>query len=268
MFNLLRMDLYRLIRCKSIYLCFGFLVLALYLCYWLFYLSYSPEGRESAEKMGMIMTTNVEQILEEMEMGGTLALFREATMDGGVYGTMYGIVVALFVCADFKGGFIKNSMALHRKRWKYIASKLMAASILGFVYLVFYYGIGLLMNLWFHNMVPVTGWGDVLFCLARVWFLMTAFAALIIMICIFTRSTTVGVCGAVLLGSGLIVVILASFMANFRLEGWTQYTIYYNMAYGPSVYSSAGDLKGFALGMVFFALYSVVSAVSLAKQDI
>ena len=209
MFNLLRMDLYRMKRSKSVYVCFFSMLVVIFICYGMVYLMGTPEGQKTAKKIGMLtvydsqgnvvsdseMTAMLEEGESLLEGVDLLEMFREADIDGGMYHVLFGIAVALFVCADYNGGAMKNIMALHRNRWPYIGSKLMAAGILNLLYLILGFGFNCLMNLLFGKMVPPADWGSILFYLAWVWLVSMAFAALIIALCVLTRSTTVGVLG-------------------------------------------------------------------------
>lgn len=283
MFNLLRMDLYRMKRSKSVYVCFISILGVIVLCYLMVYLLGTPEGLKTAEKLGMLtvydsdgnVISDPEMRMAMIEEGNSLLegvdlldMFRESNMDGGVYNVLFGIAVALLVCADYKGGAMKNIMSLHRNRWPYIGNKLMAAGILDFVYLVLSFGFNCLVNLLFGNMVPFGSWGDILFYLAWAWLVSLAFGALIIALCVLTRSVTVGVLGAVLGGSGLIVMIVSRFLGYFHLNGWVKYTIYQTITYGPSTYTSLEDLRCVAVGLIFLVLYSAVSITALIKRDI
>ena len=48
MFNLLRMDLYRVKRGKSVYVCPGLLLVITVLAFWLMWLLETPKGQETA----------------------------------------------------------------------------------------------------------------------------------------------------------------------------------------------------------------------------
>lgn len=283
MFNLLRMDLYRMKRSKSVYVCFVSMLGVIVLCYLMIYLLVTPEGQKTAEKIGMLTVYDSEgnvisdpeartammkegnSLLEEVDL---LEMFRESDMNGGMYNVLFGIAVALLVCADYKGGAMKNIMALHRNRWPYIGSKIMAAGILDFLYLVLSFGFNCLVNLLFGRMVPSGSWGDIMFYLAWAWVVSLAFGALIIALCVLTRSVTVGVLGAVLGGSGLVVMLVSNFLGYFHLNGWAKYTLYQTMAYGPSAYVSLEDLKCVVIGLIFLVLYTAVSITALIKRDI
>ncbi len=270
MLNILRMDLYRLIRSKSVYVCFAFLVLMGFLCYWLVWLMGTPEGQAAAERIGItaVVYINGETESLDIEQYDSLDMFREIGMDGGAYSCILGILMALFVCMDFHSGFVKNTLSLHRHRWKYIAGKTMLAGLLSLCFLVLSYGASLLINLFFHNMLPPAGLRDILYYLTWAWLNTTAFLALIIMVCVFTRSTSASILATVLLGSGLVVTLLSFVTGLFNADGWTAYTLYINLTYGPSHYTGLGDLKTYAVSIVFLAVYSVAAAAALSKRDI
>lgn len=106
------------------------------------------------------------------------------------------------------------------------------------------------------------------FYLMWIWLVTMAFGAMTIMVSVFTRSTVAGVLTAVFMCSGLLMLPLSALMDHFNLGGWMKYTLYYNMAYGPSTYSTAADLLGAAVGLGFLAVYGTAAAVALTKQDI
>ena len=268
MINLLRMDLYRLRKSKSVYICLAVLFGLTILSLWLTFLVATPEGQQTSLKLGMTALSEVNNTDEVLDGANSLIIFRENCMDGGLYSVIFGIVVALLICGDFNHGFAKNIMSCHRHRWKYIGSKLMAVGIVNLIYIALCLLLSTLMNFLLHNMVPYAVWTDTLFYLAWAWLLNMALAAIIILICVFTRSTAVGVLMAVLIGGGLIAAPLYSLSALFHLEGWAKYSIYFNLSYGPSCFSSVGDLKVFAVGLALMAVYSLAAAISLSKKDI
>ena len=129
MFNLLSMDLYRVKRSKSVYVCFLLLAAATVLVYGIMWLLETPQGQEIALRIGLLVPqelTEAESILDGID---SLGFFRQICLDGGMYNVVFGIWVMLFICADFQSGFIKNIMALHQNRWNYIGSKIMTAWI-------------------------------------------------------------------------------------------------------------------------------------------
>ena len=268
MFNLLRMDLYRVIRSKSLYVCFGILLLMVFTAFGLWYVVVSPQGLEllaSLENGGNVQLTGLSKALEELDF---LMLFRQICLDGGMYNLMLGIFVMLFVCADFQKGFIKNVMAFHQNRWNYVGSKLLTAAIVDACYLVGMLAVSLVLNQVLGQLVSPSPWQDLVFYMTWVWLLTTAFSALIILLCVLTRSVAVGAVAAVLLGSGLVVTLGYGLLDLLHLNGWLEYTIYLTMSMGPGHFASAGDLKVYAVGAGFLALYTVLTGIFLNKKDI
>ncbi len=270
MFNLLRMDLYRLKRSKSLYIWLAVLMAISVLCYWMVWLINTPEGRSLAGKIDMVLTeeTLTQEDLAIAENYDLLAMFRETGMDGGGFTCITGILAALFVCLDFHSGFMKNIMALHRDRWKYVASKLITAGILNFFYLAVLLAFSFLLNACFGVLVPWAGIGSIAFYMVSAWILSTAFSALFILVILLTRSSAAGVTAALLLGSGLVQLLLLNITGLFHVTKWFDYTLYANLTYAPTAYAGIGDWKGAATGLVFLVLYSVLGCAVLARQDI
>ena len=259
MINLLRMDLYRLKRSKSVYICLGILMAITVLAFSMIYLLATPQGRNYALKIGLLDNSETEEAQAIVNGADSLDMFRETCM---------GIIITLFMCGDFQNGFIKNIMSLHRTRWKYIGSKLAAAGILNFFFLIVCFLFNSLMNLLFHNMVSYAALADTLFYLALAWFINTAFSALVILTCILTRSTAAGVMTSLLLCGGIIQSFLGQITSLFHMDGWLKYTLYYNMSAAPSAYSGIGDLKGAVVGLVFMVFYAATAAFFITRQDI
>ena len=174
MFNLLRMDLYRMRRSRSAYVCLGILFLTTLASYILLWLLATPQGQETAIRIGMMTAEETQESLSMLEGMDTLTMFRNINLDGGAYCITFGIWVILFVCMDYRSGFLKNIMALYQNRWVYVGSKLLAAALLNILYLISNFLFVVLLNALFGNMVPQAGLGDVLHGLGldsdhRVW---------------------------------------------------------------------------------------------------
>lgn len=268
MFNLLSMDLYRVKRSKSVYVCFLLLMAATVLAYGMMWLLGTPQGQEIALRIGMIIPEETAEAGSILDGIDSLGFFRQICLDGGMYNVTFGIWVMLFVCADFQRGFIKNIMALHQNRWNYIGSKIMTAWIVDGCYLVLHLLFALLMNRLFDDLTPYAGWKDILFYLSWVWFVTAAFAALIILICVLTRSVEAGSLAAVLLGGGPVVMVLYRVLNMFHLGDWLEYSIYMTCAMGPQKYTSVKNLYVYAVGFGFLLLYTLLAGIVLKKKDI
>ena len=105
MFNLLSMDLYRVKRSKSVYVCFLLLAAATVLVYGIMWLLETPQGQEIALRIGLLVPqelTEAESILDGID---SLGFFRQICLDGGMYNVVFGIWVMLFICAERSSRF-------------------------------------------------------------------------------------------------------------------------------------------------------------------
>ncbi len=268
MFNLLRMDLYRMKRSRSVYVCLGLLLLASVACYAMIWLLATPQGQETAIRIGMLTAEETQQYQSMLDGVDTLEMLREIALDGGAYCAIFGICVILFVCMDHQSGFVKNILALYQNRWVYVGSKLLAAAILNLLYLILNYLFVLLLNILFGRMLPWAPLGNVLFYMAWIWLLTTAFAAMMLLVCVCTRSAAAGVFTALLVGSGVVAEFLHWILTTFHLGDWMKYSIYMTLGTGPSEYTSWQDLKVFAVGAGFLLLYSLFAGIVLKERDI
>lgn len=268
MFNLLRMDLYRAKRGRSVYVVFGILLLISVVLFGMLWLLATPEGQKTALRLGMLSPGETEEYTALLDGEDVLGLFRQTCLDSGMYNTLFGIWFMLFICADFQNGFIKNIMALHQNRWKYAGSKLFTAGIVSACFLGGHLAFTLLLNGLFGNMVSGSGLSETMFYLGYAWLLTMAFAALVLLSCVLFRSVAAGTLTAVLLGSGVLVTILHRVCGMLHMNGWLSYTIYLSMAMGPKQYTSVKDLYVYAVGAGFLTVYTVAAGIILKKRDI
>ena len=268
MFNLLRMDLYRMKRGKSVYVCLGILLMGIVATLSLIWLVATPQGQQVAVNIGMFTSEDLAEVPDTMAGVDTLVMLRQTSLDGGVYNLVFGIWVMLFVCMDYQSGFIKNVMAVHQNRWNYVVSKIVTAGIVSFCYLIAQYVLVLIMNRLLGNMAPCSPFGDVLFYLTWAWLLTVAFAALTILVCVWTRSVAAGTLTAVLLGTGTVQGPLYALLNMVHAGGWMKYTIYHTLDLGPNHYAAPADLYVYVVGVGFLVLYAVVAGIVLRKQDI
>lgn len=268
MLNLLRMDLYRLRKSKAVYICLGILLASIALVFLLLFLLLTPDGQAIAGKLGMLDYTDVQEAAEIFNDLSLLLVFRQSCMDGGSFAVITSILFAIFVCTDFKNGFIKNILSVHVSRWKYIGSKLLAFAVVDAAYLAAAYLFTILINLLTGGNVPYTGFSSVLLYLLQAWVITTAMFGLVLMVCMLTRSAAAGILTSVVLGSGLIVTILDVILGFFGRNGWLGHTLYMSLRDAPYAYQPQDALKGLLTGAVFLMIYTVIAAAALHKKDI
>lgn len=268
MLNLLRMDLHRLKKSKSTYIVLGILLATIATIYFLFFLMILPSGQAIAVKLGMMTLPEIgeaKQIFMDVDI---LLMFKESCMDGGFYSLCISVLFAVFVCADFKNGFIKNIMSVHVNRWNYIGSKMLSFGIVNFIYLVVLLLFTILMNVLIGGVIPASSFSSLLFYLIQAWVLTMAVLGLTLMVCMLTLNITAGILTAVFISSGVIVTMLWAILGLFGANGWLNYSLYMSLSNAKSVYQSPADLSGLISGVCFLVLYTVISGAALKKKDI
>lgn len=277
MFNLLRMDLYRMKRGKSVYVCLGILLMMTVATLCMVWLVATPQGQETAVRLGIFAAEDMAEdgafqaivaTDDVMEGVDTLVMLRQTSLDGGMHNLVFGIWVMLFVCMDYQSGFIKNVMAVHQNRWNYVLGKILTAGIVNLCYLIIQYLFVLLMNRLLGNMAPYSALGDVLFYLSWAWLVTTAFAALVIMVCVWSRKVAAGALTVVILGGGMVQGPMYALLNMIHMGDWMKYTIYHTLDLGPYRYTAPADLYVYAVGVGFMIFYAAVSGIVLKKQDI
>ena len=268
MLNLLRTDLYRVFRSKSFYICFGILVFINIVTFGILFIITNPSTRDLILQFGAELSADASDIESSLANTTILEIFRQGTVSGGFLSVTTGVFGALFICMDFESGFIKNIMAAHENKWDYVLGKTGTFCIVNFLYLLGTLLVTLLLNIISGGFFAYSGLEDILYYLFSAWFIVNAFSALIMLICMITRSKAAGVAGAICLNSGLVVMILSSVFGLFGL-GWIfDYSLYLTLASLPSAFQGEYGLRPFITGAAFFVLYTVISEIVLAKKDI
>lgn len=268
MLNLLRMDLYRIFRNKSFYICFGILAFANVLAFLILFIIINPETRDFIMQHGAELTSDAADIESSLANTTILEVFRQGTVGGGFLSVTTGLLCALFVCMDFESGFVKNIMAAHENKWDYILSKAAVFGVINFLYLTVTFLATLLLNVLSGGIFMYSSPGDILFYLFSAWMIVNGFSSLTLLICMVTRSKAAGVAGAICLNSGLVVMIASTVFSLFGFHWIFDYSLYTTLASLPSTFQGNYSLRPIITGAVFFILYTVISKIVLASKDI
>ena len=270
MLNLLRMDLRHMLKSKSFYICLGILIVTTLFTFILFSVLVNPELLQIAidNDFAIIRGYSTNDIKESFGDLDMLNLFHQGNISGGILVTMTGIITTLFVCSDFKNGFIKNILAAHENKWNYILSKMLVISIINFFYIAFTFLLSLFANAVTGNYFIYNNFNDTFLYIITIWMLCNGLCSLVLFICIAKRSEGAGIGGAIIFGSGLAMMILNLLLSIFDLESILDYTLYYNLSYAPFTYSKIADFRGLIVAVIFVVFYTSISKVILSKTDI
>lgn len=270
MFNLLRMDLRRFLRSKSFYICLAILAASTVLTFALIYVMANPYLLERAVEMGFDVTQPGTEGEFSQEFAGTtiLSLFHQTNISGGMFSITACIFAVINICIEFSGGFIKNILSTHKNKWDYILSKFLSFSIVNFLFLTATFLLTNLLNFITGNYFTYDSIPDILFYGVTEWFIMNAFCALIILICMITKNVAASIASAIFVCSGVIVMLAGSLLSLFGLQKIIDYTLYMNMSNCPFTYSGPSDLLGLIIAVIFLILYLIAGQIVLDRKDV
>lgn len=276
MLNMLRMDIRRMVKGKSLYVCLGILLFTTVLAFGLMYVVLNPDARELAVNMGLRLEVGGESLdsaaagaMEELAgTTGVLDMFRQTNIKGGLFAVVAGILAAVFVCSDFESGFAKNIFSIHEKKWKFICSKLLMMAIVNLFYLLVTFLVTLLLNAATGGFFAWNAPGSCLFYLAGIWVLMNGMSALMIFISATFRSKAAGCTAAVIIGAGFISMIAGAVFSLIGTQWLQDYFLFSSIENYPLAYGGVGDLLPAAVGAAHIILWTVLGSIILSKKDI
>ncbi len=250
--NLLKMDLYRLFRRKTLYI----MMVAM-----------------SAMTLSMLFladpaTLSISSILGVMN-GVSMDNFMSAANGLGLVYTLMCIMLSFFVCDDFSSGFAKNVFTVHSKKFDYISGKIISMMVASAVLML----LSLVESVVFCIIsgISMGSIGGIIVFWIEKWLLTAPFAAAILFLSLWVRNKGLGFLFACLLGTGgLVMGVEWAFEAlHFpyanQVLSWTMY----GASTVPSLTLSFGGVLHIILAAVIWVVfYSVLSAVVLKRKDV
>ena len=280
MFNLIRMDMHRLIHSTSAWIVLLFVIVVAVFGVAMTNMdiqatlenpSAAIEETSSGQQIGISVTADPKWASGEIEIGDIFSIELSASL----LALLCVIFSALFTNAEQKNGYIKNIAGQFPHRGELIASKLFAVAVQVLV-----------MLLLFFITVVVSGyafWGDkfylgsmfsVLKVFGTQYLLHLGLSALIMFFCIFTRSTAFGITAGILISSNMAAPIYMSinkFIADFNPH-WdfdiSEYVLDGNIT-RIAVDSTADVIsRAVIVGIAFTAVFTALAMLTIKKRDI
>lgn len=295
MVNILRMDLYRLLRSKSLWICLGITVILAAMTIGMFGLLTNADFMQWAQSSGATVSSasnsvvsigvNGNSTMSAEEIARTIAQAQEAIsnsslltmtgttlINGNALAIMFTIFLSIFLASEFESGYSKNVFTVQPNRITFLGAKLveivLIAAVFTAVSLASIAAVGAIAGLSFASTSAV----DILIWGALVTLVLSGFGMLIALIIWLTRKVAAGIIGAVVLVTGMLVMIVQALLSLFpAVSHLTDFTLYSCMsALGRGLYVEGGlsvaHIAG--VGLAFVIVYSVLSAVVLQKKDV
>ena len=186
--NIFKMDMYRLLHSKVLYVSLAFMLIMAVALPW------SGMSTDMSAMLGVASGA--------ISMGDGDA-FMGSMLGTGVVYVLLGIILTLFVCGDYAGGFAKNIFTVHSNPKEYIGGKMLSIGLTSGIFLVFYTIASMVSLAVAGYGVALTGGilGLVAFLIQK-WLVSLAFIAVILLILLATRNTAVGVIAGFLVATG------------------------------------------------------------------
>lgn len=278
MSNFLRMDMYRLLRSKSFWIILGCVVAVTVIGVGMLWWTTTPEFAASMQMSVTVLGSGVSEIDETTAsvsqlMGSSiLRMYGSMWIGGGALAVVATIFVAIFCAGEFENGFAKNIFTSTTNRVAFFCSK---AVVLLFVIVLFalvsfggtVLGAAVLS-------LPVQG---VDFLTAVQWIglvilLIFAIEMLVGLTVWFSRKMVAAILVAVFISSGLISGIFGLFGMLFpifkHVPDFLPTGCLGVLTAAEGVGEPLGALHIALVGIVFLALFTAGSVLSLKKKDI
>lgn len=279
MFNLIKMDMHRLLHSKATWIIICFVIgLAVFSVTMtnsdIELMKEDPSIAEETidgRQVGIYVESDPQWIEGDIESGSIISV----EMRSQLLAILCVIFAALFTNADYKNGYIKNIAGQFPRREQLIASKFIVIA-----FQVFF------MVAVFAAVIAVSGfvlWGE-RFCIGSVaeilkylgvqYLLHLGMAAFIMLLCILTYSAAFSMTGGILLCSGLAVPVYA--LINKAVNGMKESPVFdinrYLLDGNITMldFNSGADvmMRGAAVGAVFIIASVFLTMVIIRKRDV
>ena len=299
MFNLIRMNLYRMFRTRAL------IVVSLVAVAWI-YIFYTLSYRVDFEQMMQEATAEMEaeqraeelqQQPEEMQQGTVTSFSEEDStelntrvevrgevdkqegapifevvskeMTGAPFLMVFIIIlVSIFSYADEKNGFVKNIVGQCKHRSDVFISKLGAVAIFDFIFILGYFITSVIMSL-----ILSTGqqllteyMGDFICGMAIFYLLIVALSSGIVMLTNVSRSGALAMTTGILLLMGFENLIISGIDTWLHTEFY-QYSLFRAINMIFEVQTSAELVKTILIGVGFLTVFSVSGTLVAEKRD-
>ena len=281
MVNIMRMDLYRLVHSKSLWVFLAIIVaLATISTGMVAYVS-SPTFTESLEaaeglhvgfsdakstaEAGAALGSLVQNLSAESLVGSSL-------LSGGALACLFAIFVAIFLTAEFEGGFAKNVLSAQPNRLALLAARSVEIAVLAVAFTAVSIGATLAIAAVAGLELAPTPPADLALWAALVALSVAAFGMLTALGAWATRKMAASIVIGVVLASGVVTTVLKGALVLFpsapHIADYTPYSCTTSLAQGLGAAGALDPLHIALVTAAFIAIGIGLGAVALQKRDV
>ena len=282
MFNLIRMNLYRMVRSTSLWAVMIIMVAVCSFsgCRQIASLDtigpYQPDYEESGSGFGLLFSPPAGKYGE----APSFLEFYSSDLSSGILLVFLSVACSIFYGEEIKSSFLKNITGQTRDKTDIFWSKFIVTILLA-LFIMLLYGMAkfIVLKPLFPKEYTLRFvsecWPAIPFLLAGNFILHLAYAGGIVLVTMVSRSTTVGCITGIFTALGLPGYFLGMVEESYKVElvKYLVTTNVHNMRIATMYnewigYSEKDIYFALAIGIVFFILYEVLGAVYFTKKDV
>ena len=293
MYNLIKMDLYRLLKTKSTYI-MVFVVMAMTIfTVWMTKMdidmmkedsqlssedeigptteAIDVDGDSVAINIGIFSETKDEWTSEKIKFGD----FVEVQLASGIFTVIIAIFVSIFVHADVKKGFIKNIAGQVQNKYMLIISKIVGVGAQNLImFLTLFVTMFVAGKICFGEQFVMGSALDLIKVVGGQYMLHMAFSVLLLALCILFNSSelsmTLGILLACRVGTLLYFGInkLAQNVLDIKDFNMGKYAIETNIYSFSGAMENEAMIKSMILGVIYIVISAVIASFIIQKRDV
>ena len=226
MINIYKMDMHRLKHSKVFYVAIIFITImafATVMSGMSTTLGSMLGAADAAPSFSAGSAASADIITPDISVSGDAAAdgdaFMSMMMGTSVVFILISIILTLFVCGDYSGGFANNIFAAHSNPWDYIGGKMMSmATTSGFLLILFTVESVISLMAFGHEVTLSGGIIGLIFFLFEKWLISCALSSVILLVTLFTRNIAWGIVAGFLIATGGLTMGVALFANHFGFD--------------------------------------------------
>lgn len=288
MFSVLRMDIYRLFKTKSFWICgavlagmVAFIVFSLWLVSTVVIGAGSGIDASFANSPGVVIGIEELNSDDVSEIQTAMTLYNDTNVidylglmaiPGELVGVVIAVFIALFMASEFESGFSKNVFSSLKSRRSFFFSKAIIMLIVVAIYLAVASLISIVGGLIAGFALVPSALGDVVLWAALTILTFWALSMLVSLLAWLSKSKTPALIVGIVVASGIVGGLIASILNVFPdisfLKEFMLYSSSASLGGGIAAMGTSEIIRVACVGGGYLVLYSVLSMLVLRKKDI
>lgn len=279
MINYIKMDLFRLFRSISFYVCT--LILMLLVASQIadartiekqgedyFTNEYTEEIDEDEDTIMIGVTTDGGEIIRN---GIDLISCICSVYSGSIFAFIIFILFTIFVCGEYTSGYIKNTITIPRHKWYFCISKLVTGFVIVIIENIIVINMYMFSIKFVFNNGRIGDWGAIGKYLGLQVLLSLGLCAFVIMVCSIFRSNSVSI---VIIIAAIIQLLTAPVyyvlcgMCGIKYKTVSKFFMTTVTRLLPAYISNRTLSEVLVLGIMGTVVYTLISNIVVSKKDI